>query len=347
MKSPIVTMLFAAFLWSLYPILIAVGGDYIGAASFVMFINIFCGLSAFIFGFACIKNRRQVFKNICAVPKTLNIDQWGFLFVVGLVPTLYNFCFIISIGLTSKVGAAIIIEAWPILAIFLAPLLITKQWDRVGVKEFIAALIAMAGVVLIMVGDVRYDGDANGLGQIFSNDDNLKSIVGIIVAFMGSIFLALSVIFRAEVSNRLMDILGYSKEVAKGRGSRDNYVPFAFIGEGICRVLTMLPSAFLLFIFPNELHLSPMGIGISIFVGVLIFNVGSVAVTIALLRSSTSVINLLYYVSPILAVIWFYLAGMSDLTVLILIGGLLVILSNIMVLKRKKKQRMPIPKAGE
>ena len=323
--SPVVIMSVAAFLWSLFPVLISVNAEYIGAAIFVLVINVSAGLSAALLGFMFLKNKRSFFGKLGGVIKEVTFDQWIFLSIIGVVSALYSFCFIIAVEMTSKVGAAIIIETWPIMAIFLAPLLITKNWGAVGFNDLLAAIIAMIGVILIMVGDI----DVSTWLENNENFQNTEFVVGLLIAFMGSVFLALSVIFRAEVSNRLK--LMFNDE-------DDKYLSYGFIGEAICRVLTVIPCLFLMMLFPEELNVTPTGLALSSFIGIFIFNIGSVAVTVALLLARSSSINMIYYISPILAVLWFYLLGVGSFTPSILLGGLLVIIANLLVLKKKKQQ---------
>lgn len=311
-------MLVAALLWSFYPVMIALSEGEIGAMFLVIVIHISCGLSAFALGYIKTKDKAETWHRFKDVLKKLNGDQWVYLLCVGLVSTLYNLCFILAMGMTSKISAAIIIEAWPIIAMFLAPILVSKTWEHVTVTDYVAGVIALIGVFVLMT-----QGDIQG----FFEGTNLMSAVGAFLALIGSVCLALSVIFRAEISNRIAFIFSSSAK---------HNLRTSFMGEAICRLLALPSSLLLLFLFPEDIYLSFEGLSYGILTGIFIFNIGSVAVTLAMLRAKASSINMLYYLSPILAVVWLYYSGLAEWNNALLYGGALVILSNVMVIRRQR-----------
>ena len=323
----ITIMLGAAFLWSLYPLMIAYSDGRIGGALMVFIIHISCGISAALFAFIKVRDRANSWKNIVAVTKTLQFEHWMYLMLIGLASTLYNFCFIYAMEVGSKIGSAIIIEGWPIIAIFLAPLLVTKSWKKVTVFDVVAAFVALGGVALIMIEDSK------NISNIFATDAGLPTniIIGSAAALMGSLSLAASVVLSSEVSNRL------SKYVLK---EKKHSLACAFIGETIRRIVALPSSAILLFAFAEDMYTDSAGIALSVIIGVVIFCIGSAAVTLALLRSSSSTINMLYYASPILAVVWLYLAGLGTVTPLIVTGGCMVVMANILTIHKNKKYHL-------
>ena len=311
-------MLVASLLWSFYPIMIALSEGKIGPMLLVIVIHISCGLSAFVFGYIKTKQKKETWQRFKGTVKSLNGDQWVYLLCVGLVSTLYNLCFILAMGMTSKISAAIIIEAWPIIAMFLAPILVSKTWKDVTLIDYVAGVVALVGVLILMT---------QGNIQNLLDGTNLMSVVGAMLAFIGSVCLALSILFRAEISNRIAFIFSSSAK---------HNLRTTFMGEAICRILALPSSLLLLFIFPEDIYLSFEGLTYGVLTGVFIFNIGSVAVTLAMLRASSSSINMLYYLSPILAVVWLYFSGLAEWNNALLYGGALVILSNIIVIKRQK-----------
>jgi drug/metabolite transporter (DMT)-like permease len=317
-------MLGAAFLWSLYPLFIALAEGHIGAALLVFVVHVSCGLAAGVFAYIKTKRKMNVRGNLIKVIKNLEFEHWLYLLLIGLVSTLYNFCFIYAMEVGSKIGTAIIIEGWPIIAIFLAPLLITKAWKKVTFIDYMAALIALCGIALIMVEDFSQ------LDELVSLEDT-GNILGAIAALIGGICLAASVVLSTEVSNVISrDIL---KEKKPG-------LACAFWGETIRRIMAFPVSIMFLFAFPEDGFIDARGFGLAVFIGVVIFCLGSAAVTIALLRSSSSTINMIYYVSPILAVLWLYLADLGQITWPTVIGGVLVILANLVTINKNRKNHL-------
>ena len=326
----VLSMLVAVFLWSLYPPLVAMGNDYINLIMFVLFIHMASGISALLFSYLKLRWRpgySDIKQRMKKAVKNITLDQFLYLMIVGLVSTLYNFCFIYAMKTTSKVGASIIIETWPIIAMFLAPMLISKAWDKLRFHDFVAALIALIGVAILMIEDQK------NLQMMFFDFSNymgtadFMSLVGIMAAFIGSLCLAASIILRAEISNRISkDILGTEKQG----------VTCAFMAEFVCRMVALPSTFFLMWVFADDLSIQIEGIVIASFIGVFIFNIGAVAITVALLKATSSSISMLYYLTPVFAVIWLYLLGMAEITPLVIVGGVIVILANLLVLKRPK-----------
>jgi drug/metabolite transporter (DMT)-like permease len=320
-------MIIAAFLWSLYPLFIALAENQIGGALMVLVIHISCGVSALLFALIKIRRKKEVYQNLVNITKRLNLDHWLYLILIGLVSTLYNFCFIYAMEIGSKTGTAIIIEGWPILAIFLAPLLITKSWKKVTSTDYIAAFVAIIGISLIIIEDTE------NILSLFADRKyiNTGNIVGAFVALIGGLCLAASIVLSSQVSNILShDILKEKKPS----------LACAFLGETIRRIVALPTSLLLLFAFSEDFYTNGTGLAVSIFIGVVIFCIGSAAVTLSLLRSSSSTINMIYYISPVMAVFWLYMAGLGQITPVIIVGGILVVLSNLMVINKNKTRQV-------
>lgn len=313
-------MLIAAFLWSLYPALIALSGGQIGAPLFVLVIHISCGISAGLFAFFAIKQKKIVWHNLKVYTKSLGFDEWIYLFLIGLMTTLYNFCFFYAMQMTSKAGAAFIIEIWPLFAMFLAPYLIKKTWNKVEVKDYVIGFVALIGVFLVMVG-------GQDLNALLNADFDTQSIIGVVLAMIGSFCVALSIVLTSEVGNRISKIVLQEDKPS---------LSCAAIAEIARRLVALPPSLLLLWAFSDELVYTNKGLAMSVLIGFLIFTIGSLAMRVALLNARSSTINMLYYISPVMAIGWLYVVGLADLTPMILIGGALVILANLLIISKNK-----------
>ena len=323
-------MLIASFLWSLYPMMVALSEGKIGAPMFVLIVHITCGLSSALFAFIITKQRRVVWHNIKTVTKSLGFEEWLYLSLIGLVAPLFSFCFVVAMESTSKVGAAIIIETWPLLAMFMAPLLVTKNWAKITSIDYIGGFVALCGVSLIMLGD------QSNLGQAFSDFDMYKqssdydSLIGITAALFGSISIALSIILSTEVSNRISKLILQEKSYSMN---------CTFIAETIRRIVALPPTFLLIYAFSDDLSVTWEGAALTAAVGIFIFNIGNVAISLALLKAVSPNINMVYYITPIMGVVWLYLIGKGDMTPLIFIGGALVILANLMIILKTKHDK--------
>jgi drug/metabolite transporter (DMT)-like permease len=323
-------MLVSAFLWSLYPVMIALSGDKIGAPVFVMVIHISCGVSSALFAWITIKQKSIVWQNLMTVTKSLNTDQWIYLALIGLVTTLYNFCFFYAMQMTSKVAAAIIIEMWPLFAMFLAPLLISKEWKALKFNDFLIGALGLSGVIIIMLGDQNINFlSTESIHELYESIDPL-SLFGIFMAIIGSLCVALSITLSSEVGNRISKVV--MQEDTPSLSS-------AAIAEVVRRCMAIPPSLFLFWAFSSDISYTAQGLAFSVITGIFIFNIGSFTMRVALLRAPSSSINMLYYISPVLAVIWLYIIGEGNLTPTILVGGLLVIVANLAIIQKNRKPK--------
>jgi drug/metabolite transporter (DMT)-like permease len=321
--NAVTLMLGAAFLWSLYPALIAISGEKIGAPLFVIIIHLSCGVSAGLFAFLSIKQKSTVWHNLKYYTKSLSMDEWLYLSLIGLSTTLYNFCFFYAMQMTSKVGAAIVIELWPLFAMFLAPLFIKKTWNKLGGRDYLIGFIGIIGVVI-----VSYDASgAKSLSSLFGNG-GAESITGILLALIGGVFVAISIVLSSEVGNRI------SKHVLQ---EEKPTIKCAAIAEVARRLVALPPSLLLLWAFKDDLSWTTNGIYISALTGVIVFTMGSLLMRVALLNAKSSNINMLYYISPILSVVWLSLLGLGQLSMGVMLGGALVVIANILIVDRNKK----------
>ncbi len=308
--------------------MVALSENQIGSALFVLIVHASCGLSAALFSFIVTKQRARVWHNIKFVIKSLDFGEWLYLGLIGVVATLFSFCFLVAMESTSKVGAAIIIETWPLLAMFLAPMLITKKWEKIGLTDYMAGLIALIGVGMIVLGDQKnflkifYD------FETYSQSDDFHSLVGIFAAIIGSLAIALSIVLSTEVSNRISKVILQEDDFSMN---------CTFMAEIVRRIVALPATFILLFGFKEDLFTNFEGAVYATITGILIFNLGNVAISLALLKAKSSNINMLYYITPIMGVFWLYLIGMGDMTIMILIGGVLVIIANLIIIDKNNK----------
>lgn len=316
--------------------MVALSENQIGPALFVLIVHITCGFSAALFSFIVTKQRDRVWHNIKFVVKNLNFDEWLYLGLIGIVATLFSFCFLVAMESTSKVGAAIIIETWPLLAMFLAPILITKQWDKIGFADYLAGAIALIGVGMIVLGDQKNFLKLFSDFEAYSQTDDYYSLLGIFAAIVGSLSIALSIVLSTEVSNRISKVILQEDDFSMN---------CTFMAEIVRRIVALPATFILLFGFKEDLFTNVEGAVYATITGILIFNLGNVAISLALLKAKSSNINMLYYITPILGVTWLYLIGKGDMTLMILIGGLFVIISNLIVIDNNNKKSKEMVKA--
>jgi hypothetical protein len=78
-----------------------------------------------------------------------------------------------------------------------------------------------------------------------------------------------------------------------------------------------------------------------IMIGV-IFVIVSTFYSYALLVADNANINLIWYISPVLAAVWLALSGYSQITPMLVLGGFLIIVSNIILISVSSKKKTEI-----
>jgi drug/metabolite transporter (DMT)-like permease len=145
---------------------------------------------------------------------------------------------------------------------------------------------------------------------------------------LGSFCVALSIILSTEVGNKISNTILQEDKASLNA---------AALAEIVRRVMAIPPSLILVWAFSDDLTFNTEGLILSAFTGIIIFNVGSMLMRVALLRATSPTINMLYYIAPVLAVLWLYFLGMGEITPTIIVGGALVIASNVLVIRKSKK----------
>ncbi len=315
---------FSVFSWSLYPLLIVFGTEKIGAITFVLVCQALAGVSALFMIPATLSgaSRGPQIARLRGALGQLSLEGWGVVMGVGLSSALCHVCFVYALGLTSKIGASIIYETWPILAMFMTASIINKEWDSLRLFHYVTAFIALIGIGMITISD-----QAKFLEYILYPKDSfagfdMMSVLGCIIAFIGAIMMAMSTLLRARIS------LYIGRKIIPD--SAHSMAPH-IVSEAVSRLATIPVLLFFFGVFPEENSFDAMNITAMVIMGVVLFNMGTAAHSKALIFARSPTINLWWFMMPVLAVLWLEMAGFSNITPLIAGGMMLILGANILL----------------
>ncbi len=326
-------MAFAVITMSFYPLVIIYGAP-MGPFTYTLIATTFSAICAIIGMIILLKVKPYLKQDMRVYFSKLGTDDFLQLGIIGICNALTHVFFLFSLQIMSSGGAAIIFEIWPILAMFLSTFLITKKWDKIEIKHYVYALLGLCGVILIGVADTRESSLSHSALENAWFSDTFFTLGGAVLAFMAAIMSALFVVFRVEYSNKLKTV----------SNNLSNDIDATIIGEAICRISTLPPLILAIIVMPPEYgEINLTTLSSAFFIGVFALYFTNMAFTIAVLKSTTPLIQIVWYFVPVLAIIWLSLFNLSTITLYILIGMAMVIAANFMISSERflKRKKMP------
>jgi drug/metabolite transporter (DMT)-like permease len=311
----LVSMSFAILLWSLYPLAATVGLKSMSTSQMIVLVYFFAGIGAPLLALLYLWHKGLI-KKAWGIQKKLSVNAYLIILVSGIAGVLCHGFFIIALTLANKGGVSLLFESWPVMAIIATPFLMKKTWKEVSLKEFIISLIALAGVAIIILSDEAIDID-------LSQEMEFKALIGYMLAFVGAYMCAIVVVTKgtySEYFNALKDNFGST--LISEMTSR--LICFVIIIIGVVIIQPDITS--------GDVKLLP-----TIFIGVGVFTIGSALYTLSLLKSSSPTIHTLNYLVPVIAVIWLWLAGATQVNTGLFIGGFIVLFCNAYLIYASRK----------
>lgn len=336
-KESLFYKLVSVFIWSLYPVFIALGSSENSLGWFIVFVHLSAAIGAITCGYFSIHKsyRLKTINHLRKIFKKMDLDQWLFVIAAGFCSTLYNLCFLYAMLWTSKAGVAVIIETAPVYAMLFTSVIVTKNWEKLGFKHAVISALILLGVSLVVMADQK------DIQLLFTDYDqyiktgDFMSLVGSIIALLGSVMSALSDLMRAQVGNIT------AKFIPKKHSKYDRDLSGIMFGEALVRFVALPMAFFVLFLFSDVSEFSINDAIFASIAGFLIFNFGSIAYAAALLKSTNPAIALLDYLSPPISIIILVMLGLSALHPYLIIGTSMIIFGNIFLLITDKKPTAP------
>lgn len=317
-------MFISILLWSVFPLFFGMGLRSIDPFLFIAYIQFFAGITAAVFGFYLIRERQRLVAVLKIMIKKLTLNQFAFILATGFASISYSLCFAYAMILAPQISATLILEIWPIHAVYLSYFLIKKDWSPVDREDTVIGLLAIIGFIIIILG-------TQTTPDIQSFD--FKAVFGCFLALLGAISLALSVLMRARIGQEVETHLSYQKN------SEKKLIASIFIGEFIARLATIPFLLFIFSVFDVTLTFHLEQILMSAFIGILIFNIGSATYSLATLKSSSPTIHLSWFMMCVLSVLWLHLAGQDKVNITVFMGMACIISANIVLVIKNMKPK--------
>jgi len=255
------------------------------------------------------------------------------LFFSGLSTYLGGVFFLFALSIISKAGATIVMEMRPLIAIFIAPLLmIEKKWQSFTHRDFCLIVIAISGLWMIIASEsmMTFDEFLQDPFYMFTNRPP-RSYIGIVVSLLSAFCFAFSGISRAHFANKLPDdfrIKHFGKAETMTESLYTYLIAYSF----------GFPFSILLLFFLETGSYASITSVIPAFLNGMTLVATSVFYSYAILKTRNSNINLVLYFSPLLAAMWLSFAGLSNITEMLVIGGVLIIMANIFLVFFDRKK---------
>ena len=241
--------------------------------------------------------------------------------------------FLFALSLMSKAGASIIMESWPILTILIAPIALDKKWDSLDIMDVFLIFLSLCGLLFITASEENISLEQFVQNPFFIfNTQDLWGYLGILMALLSAFCFAASSVARAYFAHTLpQDFrIKHFKKVNTIEEAAFTYLLTYLYG---------FPIALFCFLFlEDNIYFEIASIAPVIFIGFSL-TITSALYTYALIVSDNSNINMLWYLSPLLAAIWLAVFGYSQITPMLILGGFFIISANIILIVKSKNQR--------
>ena len=241
--------------------------------------------------------------------------SYGLLAVAGVLIAASYTCLFTSFHFINKAGASVLYETWPIFVTIGLPLFVKHRFERLGTADVLYILSAFIGVVMIINGSSATTPATQSL-----LDSGTGEFTGLVLATASGVTMAVAVIIKTHLM----------KAVLPNRTA----VPVVAFVEGIHRLVGA--TALLLFaVSITEVSIEDL-LRFDVSTAFALMELlGASAFWYAIIATRRSTINVLWYLAPMLAVIWLNLLGLAQINLAIVVGAALIIVSNIMASRRQ------------
>ncbi len=310
---PALYMMFSVLSWSLFPLLSVWGIGSLGIFDYIL-LTYAAGLAAtlvLLFLTPGFKDLRK--EGLKRIDGKMMVD-----IIIGCVTVVLSFaCLLVSFSYMSKAGATVVYEAWPILAMYITPLLIKKGWETISRKDLAFSLLALVGIGFLLYPEIKTAGFAA---------DKFMGTFHLLLPLLGGALMAVAAVMKSRVSHLLEN--------------KKHPIASLLRTQAIFSACVMVLSGIFALIWPDKPDVfSRENILIVVAVGVFIHTLGNVAYTMAILRSAKPNIVALWYLMPVFSVVWLWLAKVSAVTEYIVWGSIFIITSNLIMTIRADRSK--------
>lgn len=288
----------AVLLYSLFPLFNALS---VGFVPPLVYVFKACLIAALIDALLLFGHRKFATD---VTPLSLNKVKLPYLASAAFTATVAYVILVYAFSVGSNSGVTMLYELWPLIVFFGLPLIFRDRFFSLGWLEVAAAVIALIGLALIVV--ASNEGEAFAVASILLSGEALGLLAGVLMA-------AAVLLKSGSVVGRDMEELNFGDFALIDLVNRAFAAAYALIA-----ILVLKPDQAGLILQWD----SSIGFGV-------IEGLGGLLYWIAIGRSARSSIQLLLYLAPVLAFVWLYLVGLSELTGGILFGAMLIFAANV------------------
>ncbi|OUD09628.1 hypothetical protein BVC71_07255 [Marivivens niveibacter] len=326
-------MLIAVLLYSLFP-LVGVFGT-VKVSGFVFAGMGHCLSAAVSIGGTVWLTRRRKGYNLKSLSKSLLGDRRVLFQAVqsGVINYLSHACLFASFVYISKATASIVYEIWPIIALFFLAVTHPQwskgtRWAALDRRIWFLSFAAFVGLVIIVIDASQLKVDPmDPFRFILSREGK----IGLTLAALSAIFMAYSVALGRNI--RL-----YVEEQYGGCEATVDQINRALLASAATKVFGAVGFVLTIPFLPNAVHelanLEAETLGWAVLNGVVIVTLGSLSYREALARSAQVELTIMWYLTPVIALLWLWLAGVETLTITVGVGATLIVSANALLQMR-------------
>lgn len=204
---------------------------------------------------------------------------------------------------TNPLVPTIIFEAYPLGIILCSNILIKKE--VLTRAHLFWLFISGLGILIVMIGSSEY-----GIMDFYFDQSSLLSFVGVLLLSIGAV--TVSCAFK----------------------ERRNNVQRAFLASFYARIGGVFVTALFVPYDPSLISSIVHNIDFIILYGLFIFGLTNICYYGAIHFSDSHLINNVWYITPVLGLFWLWVFGLGSFSFIILLGAILIVLSNYQINKR-------------
>jgi drug/metabolite transporter (DMT)-like permease len=311
--KPISLMLGSVLVWSLFPVLGAiVSGQsnifafvakawFQGACASALLVLLMAGLRrgrSIVAARAFLKLRAAIVRTVLSA--LANVSSHVLLFASFLY--------------MNKAAASTIYDTWPLIAASVIPILVRGRFAQLTLADLTYAAVGFCGLALLSIdaGGAQYVAGVSGLDAPARD----SAYLGVLLAISASLLQAFGTSVYASVTESLPSHHGALTNVVVTQ-------TFYCVFGSIATIAVLTPLGMLRLQDLLTLDLATV-YGVAVLVG------GNIMFFLAVHYAPRSSIVLLWYVTPIFALLFMFALGLSVITTSIVVGATLIIISNIL-----------------
>lgn len=221
-----------------------------------------------------------------------------------------------SFAYISSASATALYEIWPIAVVLLIGRLLPQKYSIIKVRQWLFIFLALSGVALLVKSATSSSEESSLIhGQ---------NLYGVVLALLSGVLMAISSALDVSLTRRL-DALR---------------APFIqpIIAQNVIKIFSS-SATILFFLLLYRPPLESIRLDISILsmaaaTGVFVIAFGAVAYHIGNILAESPTVNLLWYLTPVFALLWLDLSGAGSITPTVAVGAILIISANLLLTTR-------------